>query len=150
MKTQKKQYGENDTKTDAWKISLNNAEAQLSDLNNELKDNKSAMEKAKNPTSEMATEVKQFGNNADTAGEKSLKMGDIIKANLISSAIIGGVKELGSAMLSVGKNAVSMISNTIDATSEISDSAQKNWNGNNRITRISIRRKPMRIRKRNA
>lgn len=84
--------GKNSDTTKKWQMQLNNAEAELNDLNNELKD--------------------QHG-NLDKSGEKALKLGDIIKANLISEGIIAGIKGLGkaigavgSAFINVGKQAV--------------------------------------------
>ena len=84
--------GKNSDTTKKWQMQLNNAEAELNDLNKELKD--------------------QHG-NLDKSGEKALKLGDIIKANLISEGIIAGVKGLGkaigavgSAFINVGKQAV--------------------------------------------
>lgn len=43
---------------------------------------------------------KDIAENADKAGKSALKLGDIIKANIISSAIINGVKSLGRAFVS--------------------------------------------------
>lgn len=84
--------GKNSTTTKKWQHELNNAEAELNDMNRELKD--------------------QHG-NLDKSSEKTLKLGDIIKANLISEGIIAGIKGLGkaigavgSAFLDVGKQAV--------------------------------------------
>ena len=84
--------GKNSTTTKKWQNELNNAEAELNDMNKELKD--------------------QHG-NLDKSGEKALKLGDIIKGNLISEGIISGVKALGkaigavgSAFIDVGKQAV--------------------------------------------
>jgi phage-related protein len=84
--------GKNSDTTKKWQMQLNNAEAELNDLNKELRD--------------------QHG-NLDKAGEKALKLGDIIKGNLISEGIIAGVKGLGkaigavgSAFINVGKQAV--------------------------------------------
>ena len=84
--------GKNSDTTKKWQMQLNNAEAELNDLNKELRD--------------------QHG-NLDKSGEKALKLGDIIKANLISEGIIAGVKGLGkaigavgSAFINVGKQAV--------------------------------------------
>ena len=84
--------GKNSDTTKKWQVQLNNAEAELNDLNKELKD--------------------QHG-NLDKSGEKALKLGDIIKGNLISEGIIAGVKGLGkaigavgSAFINVGKQAV--------------------------------------------
>ena len=73
--------GKNSDTTKKWQIQLNNAEAELNDMNKELKD--------------------QHG-NLDKSGEKALKLGDIIKANLISEGIMAGIKGLGKAITSVG------------------------------------------------
>ena len=73
--------GKNSETTKKWQVQLNNAEAELNDMNKELKD--------------------QHG-NLEKSGEKALKLGDIIKANLISDAITSGIKALGSAIKSVG------------------------------------------------
>ena len=73
--------GKNSTTTKKWQNELNNAEAELNDMNKELKD--------------------QHG-NLDKSSEKSLKLGDIIKANLISEGIMAGIKGLGKAISSVG------------------------------------------------
>ena len=73
--------GKNSDTTKKWQIQLNNAEAELNDMNKELKD--------------------QHG-NLDKSGEKALKLGDIIKANLISEGIMAGIKGLGKAISSVG------------------------------------------------
>ena len=84
--------GKNSDTTKKWQIQLNNAEAELNDMNKELKD--------------------QHG-NLDKSSEKALKLGDIIKANLISEGIVAGIKGLGkaigavgSAFINVGKQAV--------------------------------------------
>ena len=73
--------GKNSNTTKKWQVQLNEAEAELNDMNKELKD--------------------QHG-NLDKSGEKALKLGDIIKANLISEGIIAGIKGLGSAVAKVG------------------------------------------------
>ena len=73
--------GKNSDTTKKWQVQLNNAEAELNDMNKELKD--------------------QHG-NLEKSGEKALKLGDIIKANLISEGIMAGIKGLGKAISSVG------------------------------------------------
>ena len=84
--------GKNSSTTKKWQMELNNAEAELNQLNRELKN--------------------QHG-NLDKSGEKALKLGDIIKGNLISEGIVAGIKGLGkaigavgSAFINVGKQAV--------------------------------------------
>ena len=73
--------GKNSDTTKKWQVQLNNAEAELNDMNKELKN--------------------QHG-NLDKSGEKALKLGDIVKANLISEGIMAGIKGLGKAISSVG------------------------------------------------
>lgn len=87
-----KETGKNSDTTKKWQIQLNNAEAELNDMNKELKD--------------------QHG-NLEKSSEKALKLGDIIKANLISEGVMAGIKGLGkaistvgSAFINVGKQAV--------------------------------------------
>lgn len=62
---------------------------------------------------DVADAVEEVGKEAKDTGQETLKLGDIIKANLISEAIIGGIKKLGGAIKSVasgiwelGKSAV--------------------------------------------
>lgn len=125
MENSKNQYPDNEKKLNEWKTSLNLAEAKLNGLNREVEENKKAMNAAQNPTEELSKDVKKFGSEANTAGKHSLKMGDIIKANLISGAIISGVKALASALVGVTKQAVDMIEGTIDLTGEIADNSKK-------------------------
>ena len=82
------QYGENNEKVKVFKTQLNNAENQLV--------------KMENATDKNNSELKEMQNNLDNAGTSSIKFGDLIKANVISEAIISGVKALGSAMKQVG------------------------------------------------
>ena len=46
--------------------------------------------------------MKDFGNATDDVGEKTSRLGDIIKGNLISEGIVSGIKTLGNAMKSLG------------------------------------------------
>jgi len=125
MESSATQYGENDKKTKDWQIQLNNAEADLNKLNSEIGQNKDAMQSAINPTDDLGKEIKQVGDNADKAGGHALNMGDIIKANLTSAAIIGGVKALASAFVELGKKAYAAVEGVVDTASEISDSSKK-------------------------
>ena len=84
--------GKNSTTTKKWQVQLNDAEAELNDMNKELKE--------------------QHG-NLDKSSEKTSRLGDIIKGNLISQGIISGIKAvgsaigtIGSALINVGKQAV--------------------------------------------
>lgn len=53
-------------------------------------------------TEATAGDVEDFGEEAEKSGEKALSMGDIIKANLISDAIKGGLSALAEGIKGVG------------------------------------------------
>ena len=92
-----KETGKNSDTTKKWQNELNNAEAELNDMNKELKD--------------------QHG-NLEESGEKALKLGDIIKANLISEGIMAGIKGLGKAISAVGKGFVDLGKQAIQSYAE--------------------------------
>lgn len=52
--------------------------------------------------------LNDFQKGTESSGDSALKMGDLIKANLISDAIIGGLKALGDMMLNAGKAAIDL------------------------------------------
>lgn len=109
----KEETGENSDTTKKWQIELNNAQAELNKLEKEVKDNEKAMDQASEATDENTESIDKFGKEADESGKSALKLGDIIKANLISDAIKAGIKGLasaikgvGSAFLDIGKQAL--------------------------------------------
>ena len=113
LEAAKKETGENSDTTKKWQTELNNAQADLNKLNREVDNNSKAMEEAAQGTKEEADAVEDFGKEAEKSGEKALSLGDIIKANLISDAIKGGIKalagamkEVGSAFVDIGKQAI--------------------------------------------
>lgn len=79
--------GKNSSTTKKWQTQLNNAEAELNDMNKELKDQH---------------------DNLDKSSDKTLKLGDIIKANLISQGIISGIKAVGSAIKTIGSSLINV------------------------------------------
>ena len=54
-------YGENDKKTNNWKVSLNKAEAELSRMESSLKDVNVQMERSKTPLDKLNTELSEQG-----------------------------------------------------------------------------------------
>ena len=54
-------FGENDKRTQAWQIQLNNAEAALNGMERELKDSNSALDKAADGFDDAEKEADQFG-----------------------------------------------------------------------------------------
>lgn len=112
LENSEKIYGANSNQVKDWQIKLNNAEAELSKLDKELKTNDKYMGEAESSTNGTAKSIDEFGKEIKVAGDNTLKTGDIIKANLTSTAIIGGVKALGSAMATVAKTTVDLVKDT--------------------------------------
>lgn len=113
-------YGENDRVTQGWQRALNQATADLNNMERQLRDNTEALEQARNPTENMTEEIEELGDNADNAGQNVFTLGDLIKANLISEAIIGGVKALGTAIMGIGSAIIGTVEDTKEYRKEIS------------------------------
>lgn len=99
-----KEYGSNNEKVKTFKTQLNNAE-------NQLRQMEDATDKSTKELKEMKNEMQETGNGA-------IKLGDLIKSNLISEGIISGfkglvgvVKSVGSALLNAGKSAIDSYAN---------------------------------------
>lgn len=89
-------YGENSKETANWQSKLNSAKAELNNLNNKLDENEKNMKELENATDDLGEEL-------EDGGKKASVFGDVLKANLTSEVIIGGIKALGSAVATVGK-----------------------------------------------
>lgn len=94
----------------------NSAEAkalksEIKNLSDNIKENETRMSKA-------TKEIDEFTKSEKEAGTQTLKLGDIIKANLTSEAIIAGVKGLASAMGAVAKGIVDLGKQAIQSYAE--------------------------------
>ena len=92
-RNQAAKFGENDTRTLKWQNQLNNATAELNNMERELKN---------------------LGNAEDSAGESAVNLGDMIRAHVIGSAITAGIGAVTSAigkmkdaLVDAGKQAIS-------------------------------------------
>lgn len=94
--------GKNSNTSKKWQIELNNAKAELVKLEKSVDDNEKAMKDSANATDKNTDAIDKFGKEADESGKSALKLGDIIKANLISEGIVAGIKGLGDAIKGVG------------------------------------------------
>ncbi|QSX09533.1 tape measure protein [Alkalibacter rhizosphaerae] len=126
-------FGENDRRTQNWKIQLNKAQAELNGLERELSDNENAigdhaeatdqdsenMQKATQAASKLAGSVDDLGEEFDDSGKRALSFGDVLKANLLSAAIIGGIKSLGSAISEIGKAFVGALKDGVSYNAQL-------------------------------
>lgn len=105
LESARKEYGENSKQVKDWQIKLNNAEAQLNDTENALKNLRSNLDDA--------------GEGFDEAGGKALTFGDLLKANLLSDAIVGGIRALGSAIATLTGNIIELAEEGIDYNAQM-------------------------------
>ena len=139
-------YGENDTKTLKWKESLNKAATELNvmeregkEASGEAKDLGKNMDKTDTETKTYAKDAgkatdqtQALGKSFDTGGEKGLKFGDIIKANILSDAIKKGwqvvvdlAKKLGSALIDSVKGATAFADEILTLSTQTSIGTEK-------------------------
>ena len=85
-------YAENSNEVQRWQQSLNNATADLNNTKKQLND--------------LETGVDDVGDAMDNAGQKTLSLGDILKANLLSNAIMAGIKAVASGIKSLVSGAI--------------------------------------------
>ena len=88
----KAQTGENSTETNKYREQLANAQTTLNQLRNETDQGTDAME--------------DFADAEEEAGDGALSLGDLISANLISEAIISGLKKLAQLAWDAAKGLV--------------------------------------------
>ncbi len=86
-----------------WQTTLNNAQAEVNKTSREIRDNTSVIEQMEKANVSNTQELKEFEEAEKKAGESSLSLGDIIKGNLISKAVVDGIKALGSAIKGVAR-----------------------------------------------
>jgi len=64
-------FGENDKRTQAWQIQLNNATAALNNMERELEANNKALDEAENGFEDAEKDADKFGDEVENAGEQS-------------------------------------------------------------------------------
>ena len=117
LATAESETGKNSNTSQKWRVELNNAQAELNKLVKNVDDNEKAMKDSEKATEENTDAIDKFGKEADDSGKSALSLGDIIKANLISDAIKGGLSALASGISAVG----SAMSESLTAGAEYAD-----------------------------
>ena len=88
----KANYSENSSEVQRWQQALNNA---TTDVN-----------RTKKQLNELETGVENVGDAMDGAGQKTSVFGDVLKANLLGSAIVSGIKAVASGIKSLIRGAI--------------------------------------------
>ena len=134
-------FGENDRRTQAWQIQLNNAEAALNGMERELDDNNKALADAENGFDDAGKEADEFGKEVDKAGDQSEDAGGKLKkvgeiAKEVGKAMAAAMVAIGTAAVAAGKklwdmaNDVAEVGDAIDKTSQkigISAESYQEW-----------------------
>ena len=104
-------FGENDRRTQAWQIQLNNAEAALNSMERELADNEEAMDNlgkemddVGDSADDLEEELDDAGNSADDSEGKFSKLGGTLKT--VGVAMGAVVAAAAAAAVSLGKAVV--------------------------------------------
>ena len=86
-----------ENKTEEEQKEYRELERDIERTTKQLNDYKSKQEAVANTTEKTTEATEEMGDSFEGASDKVLKVSDIIKANLISKAIIDGIKELANA-----------------------------------------------------
>ena len=106
-------FGENDQRTKQWTVQLNNAQAQLNNMERELKDNEKAIDgvgdefqNAEKKADGFGDEVKEAANKADDANGRFARLSDVLKT--VGRALAVGIVAIGTAAIAAGTALVKM------------------------------------------
>ena len=106
-------FGENDQRTKQWAVQLNNAQAQLNNMERELKSNEKAIDgvgdefqDAEKKADGFGDEVKDAANKADDANGRFARLGDVLKT--VGRALAVGIVAIGTAAIAAGTALVKM------------------------------------------
>lgn len=92
-------YGEADSRTQKWQQTVNTATTRLNRMKSQLAANEKAMD-------EFGKETEDVSENLEDASKAGLSFGDVLKANIISDAVISGVRALADGFKSMISSAI--------------------------------------------
>lgn len=104
LKNASDSFGENDKRTQAWAVQLNNAKAELNGMERELGQNEKALDGVANEFNDAEKQAEQFGDAVEKSGDKSDNAGSKFKA--LGGVLKGVGATMGTAFLAVGTAAV--------------------------------------------
>ena len=130
LKNAAESFGENDRRTQAWQIQLNNANADLNKMERELDQNNKALDEASEGFDDAGTEADKFGDEiessakvADDAGGRFEKLGSVLKG--VAAGIGVAMAAIGTAAVTAGKKLYDMANEAAAAGDEIDKASQR-------------------------
>lgn len=91
-------YSKTGRATSDWKTSLNNAQAELANMQNSIRDNNRKLQDAEKGTDDNREALDDYGKAVDDAAKKTSVFGDVLKAELATEVIRKGINELTQAV----------------------------------------------------
>ncbi len=82
-----------------WQKQLNNAEIELNDINDELKNNAKYMDEAKNSVDGAATSIDKYGKEVKTASDKNTKAVSDMAQALAAAGVVASIKAITEALM---------------------------------------------------
>lgn len=123
-------FGENDKRTQAWQIKLNNAEAALNGMERDLKKNNDAIEEASSEFNDaekaadkFGDEIKKTGKETEQAGDQFKKVGEVLKN--VGKAMAAAAAAIGAGAVAAGKKIWDMANDTAAAGDTVDKMSQK-------------------------
>nr|DAQ35610.1 MAG TPA: tail tape measure [Caudoviricetes sp.] len=130
-------YGENDKVTQGWQQAVNKATAELNQMERQLKDNNTAMNKADTSTGEAEDAVKEFGKSMDNASDEASAFGDVLGGSLVADGIekvADSAKDAAKSVLELAQSSdksagmlEAQLGLTKDAAADLSAVAETVW-----------------------
>ena len=102
----KQEYGETSKEVGAAQNAYNRQYQALASTENAMNKTRASTANLKKQLSDLETGVDDVGSAMDEAGQKTLSLGDILKANLLSDAIMAGIKAVASGIKSLVSGAI--------------------------------------------
>ena len=108
-----KSFGENDARTKAWQVKLNNAQAELNKMEKEVEENTKAIDsmgdelnKTSKEADKFGDEVKEAGKDAEESGSKFEALGTVCAS--VGAAIAVAFAAVAAAAIKAGKALIEM------------------------------------------
>ena len=119
--TQKNKLNELKTKYASVVLEQGKSSNEAKSLKKEIQNLSGSIEESEGKLKKSTSAIEKFTESEKDAGTQSIKLGDLIKANVISEAIIGGVKALGGALVDATKKMASFISDGVQNASNLQE-----------------------------
>ena len=104
--TQERVVQKTGDKVNSYQSSLNSAQAELEELNSEVERNEKYLTESENSVDGYADSIDEYGNEVQEASDNTSVFADVLKAELLSSAIKEGIKAIANGIKTIATAAV--------------------------------------------